>query len=194
MKVKELFLKAVSVCLVFAFTFVFVACGNEVSYYETDEFASLSTYQKFYYYVTTEGVSEKELVGQNKKLSDAVTSSLDDYTVAWEYGNGSYSVRFAKLLEAVVLKVVLDTDEQRASFEIFVKEGVNECEFSSVILYKEGNIQCASTGVVPEDFSSKNTLVLHSLSGVESMYEKYKIDSHNACAILLLNLGEKIPF
>ena len=106
---KKITVRAFSVFVVMLMAFSFVACKEETSYYESSEFASLSTYGKFYYFVTTEGVSEKDLVGQNKKLSDAVTSSLDDYTVAWEYGSGDYSIRYAKLLESIVLKVSLSS-------------------------------------------------------------------------------------
>ncbi len=186
---KKVFLKSLSLLVVAITAFSLVACKEEeVSYYETAEFASLSRYEKLYYYVTHEGVSERELSGENKKLSDAVNSSPDDYTVAWEYGSGKYSIRYAKLLEAIVLRVIFDTDEANTSFEIFVKEESEVLEFSSTILYKKENIQCASTGIVPENFSSKNTLIIETLSGVESMYEKYKQDSHNACAYLICSV------
>ena len=194
MALKKMFVKLLSVCVVIVMAFSLVACKEEIPYYESSEFNSLSTYGKLYQFVTREGVSERDLVGQNKKLSDAVTSSLDDYTVAWEYGNGEYSVRYAKLLESVVLKVVFDTAEAKTDFEIFIKEDSETLEFSSTILYKEENIQCASTGVVPENFSSKHPLELETLSGVEEMYDKYKKDSHNACAFLLLNVAEHLPF
>ena len=187
-KLKRLFVVGLSV----AFAFVFTACGENPSYYESEEFVALSGYQKLYYYVTTEGTSEKDLVGEHKKLSDAVTSSIDDFTESWKYASGSYSIRYAKLLDCIVLKVVLDKAETKTSFEIFVDADGGPYEFSSTVLYKTENIQCASTGVVPLDFSKDKTLELESLSGVESKYETYKKDSHNACAILLLNTNHHI--
>ncbi|MBP3629961.1 MAG: hypothetical protein J6J23_00530 [Clostridia bacterium] len=186
------FKRVFAIGFVVAFAFVLTACGEATTYYESDEFGALSGYDKLYYYVTNEGTSEKELVGENKKLSDAVTSSIDDFTESWKFSSGSYSIRYAKLLDCIVLRVILDKAETKTSFEIFVDADGGPYEFSSTILYKTENIQCASTGVVPLDFSKDSTLELETLSGVESKYETYKKDSHNACAILLLNTNHHI--
>jgi hypothetical protein len=142
--------------------------------------------------VTTEGKSEKELVGENKKLTDAITSSLDDFTESWKYASGSYSIRYAKLLDCIVLKVVLDKAETKTSFSVFVDADGGPYEYSSSVLYKSENIQCDSTGIVPLEFSKEHSLEIETLSGVEKKYETYKKDSHNACAILLLNTNHHL--
>ena len=184
--------KFVAVGFAVAVAVIFFACNKASTYYESEEFLALSGYDKLYYYVTTEGKSEKELVGENKKLSDAITSSLDDFTVSWKYASGSYSIRYAKLLDCIVLKVVLDKAETKTSFEIFVNADGEPFEYSSSVLYKTENIQCDSTGVVPFEFSKEHSLKIETLSGVESKYETYKKDSHNACAILLLNTNHHL--
>ena len=189
---KNLFKRLVVVTLVVVASFVFVGCDEEVSFYEGAEFVSMTGYEKMYYYVTHEGLSEKDLDGENKKLSDAINSSKDDFSELWVYSTGSYSIRYASLLDSIVLRVVSESEEKKVSFEIFVTDEVEDYEFSSTILYKKQNIECASTGLVPLDFSKSSSLELETLKGVEAMYETYKKDSHNACAILLLNVNHHI--
>lgn len=173
--------------LLFVFSFFLVACDSASTYYEAEEFMNLTGYEKLYYYVTHEGVSEKDLVGENKKLSDAITSSIDDYTESWKYSSGSYSIRYAKLLDAIVLKVVLDKKLTKTTFEIHVTESTEDYAFYSTILYKEENIECSASGTVPLKFSKSKTLEFTQVKGVESKFNTFKVDSHNACAILLLN-------
>ena len=189
---RRILMSLCSFVLMIAVVVTMTACGKEASYYKSEEFQSLSGYDKLYYYVTHEGVSERELPNEYKKLSDAITSSEDDFVKAWKYSSGSYTIRYAKLLDAIVLRVILDKSATKPSFEIFIKNDGEPYEFSSTILYKDENIECASTGVVPFKFSRSTSLELLTLSGVEDKYETYKQDSHNACAILMLNVNNKI--
>lgn len=178
--------------LLFVFSFFLVACGSASSYYEAEEFSRLTGYEKLYYYVTHEGVSEKEFVGENKKLSDSITSSIDDYTESWKYASGNYSIRYAKLLDAIVLKVVLDTKLTKTSFEVHLTESAEDYVFYSTILYKEENIECSASGIVPLDFSKSRTLEFTQVKGIESKFNTFKVDSHNACAILLINTNSHL--